>query len=320
MEQLKRQRQLKLGEDSKRTVLEETYEQALDRINSQMPGFRLLGRRVLAWIICAKRKLTPSELQHALAVEIGSTEFDSDNLLEIEDMVSACAGLVTFDKESNIIRLVHYTAHEYLERTQQDWFPEADAAFAEVCVTYLSFSSFESGRCLQNDDFKARLRSNPLYDYAAQNWGHHARAAPEKQLILDFLESKAKTSASGQAIIAFRTSVDWKMDCQVDGGMIGIHLAAYFGLSCITLLLKNGHDADVKDSNGCTPLFWAAVNGHGAIVRLLLNEGAGVKARDANGRTLVSLAIEYRDEAIVRRRLETGEDTRAKGQFGQTRL
>lgn len=285
-----------------------------------MPGFRLLGRRVLAWIICAKRKLTTSELQHALAVEIGSTEFDSDNLPEIEDMVSACAGLVTVDKESNIIRLVHYTAQEYFARTQQDWFPDAEADIAEVCVTYLSFSSFESGRCLQDDEFKARLRSNPLYDYAARNWGHHARAAPEKQLILEFLESEAKTSASGQVIIASRTSVHWKMYGQVDGGMTGIHLAAYFGLMCITSLLKNGHDADAKDSNGCTPVFWAAINGHGATVRILFNEGAGVKARDVNGQTLLSLAIEYRDEVIVRHLLGKGEDTRAKGRLGQTRL
>lgn len=314
-----------------------------------MPGFRLLGRKVLAWIICAKRKLTASELQHALAVEIGSTEFDSDNLPEIDDMVSACAGLVTVDTESNIIRLAHYTAQEYLERTQQDWFPDAEADITEVCVTYLSFSVFESGPCPNNGEFQARLRSNLLYDYAAQNWGHHACTAPEKQLILDFLESKTKTSASGQAIIASRTSLDWKMYDQVDDGMSGVHLAAYFGLKCITSLLKNGHDANIKNIHGCTPLFCAAINGHEDIVRLLLKHGADieaknkfgetsllrairkgldaivqpllnkvadVKARDVNGQTLLSLAVEYKDEAIVRRLLEKGEGTKAKSRCG----
>ncbi len=37
----------------------------------------------------AKRSLATLELRHALAVEIGEPELDKENLLEIEDMVSA---------------------------------------------------------------------------------------------------------------------------------------------------------------------------------------------------------------------------------------
>ncbi|KAL6897002.1 hypothetical protein GGI43DRAFT_104038 [Trichoderma evansii] len=201
LEQFKKQSQLGLGEDKKRKVLEKAYEQAMDRINSQMPVFQVLGRKVLAWITCARRKLTPSELQHALAVETGSTELDRDNLPGIEDMVLACAGLVTVDKESNIIRLVHYTTQEYFEQTQQVWFPSAEADMMEICVTYLSFNVFKSGRCTYRDKFEERLQSNQLYDYATHNWGHHARTAPEKRLTLEFLESEAKVSASAQAIM-----------------------------------------------------------------------------------------------------------------------
>ena len=83
-----------------------------------MPGFRLLGRNILSWIICAKRPLTTYELQYALAVKAGDSKLDKDNLREIEDMVSVCAGLVTIDKDSNIVRLVHYTTQEYFERTK----------------------------------------------------------------------------------------------------------------------------------------------------------------------------------------------------------
>ena len=49
------------------------------------------------------------EIPDALAVEVGESELDQDNLSELEDMVSICAGLVIIDEESNIIRLVHYT-------------------------------------------------------------------------------------------------------------------------------------------------------------------------------------------------------------------
>lgn len=137
------------------------YDKATERIDSEMPGFRLLGRKILSWITCAKRPLTTSELQHALAVKISDTELDKDNLREIEDMVSACAGLLTIDEESNIIRLVHYTTREYFERTQNQWFPNAEPEIATICVTYLSFNIFESGFCQTGVQFEERLWSNP---------------------------------------------------------------------------------------------------------------------------------------------------------------
>ncbi|UKZ67722.1 uncharacterized protein TrAtP1_008880 [Trichoderma atroviride] len=293
----------------------------MDRINSQMLGLRVLGRKVLAWITCARRKLTTSELQHALAVETGSSVLDRDNLSEIEDMVSACAGLVTVDKESNIIRLVHYTTQEYFDRTRQDWFPDAEANITEICVTYLSFSVFESGFCSTEKEFWARLQSNPLYKYAAHNWGYHARATPEKQLILDFLESKAKASASSQVLLmGSKKWMAWKQYGQVDGGMKGVHLAAYFGLTCIASLLKNGHDADVKDGDGRTPLWWAINNEHEAIVRLLLENGADIETKDQHRGTPLLQAAEKGHEAIVQLLLEKGADIMAKDFSRQTAL
>ncbi|KAM0461024.1 hypothetical protein ACHAO4_001823 [Trichoderma viride] len=319
LELFKKQSQLGLGEDKKREILEKAYEQAMDRITSQMPGLQVLGKKTLAWITCAKRKLTTSELQHALAVEIGSTELDQDNLPDVEDMVSACAGLVTVDKESDIIRLVHYTTQEYFERTQQDWFPDAEADITEICVTYLSFSVFESGNCLGRYEFEARLRSNPLYNYTAHHWGHHARAAPDKQLILDFLESGAKAPTSSQVILAYEDS--WRAPSKSSETMTCVHLAAYFGLMCITSLLENGHGADDRDGGSRTPLWWAVNNGHATIVKLLLEKGADVNAKDRLDQTSLILAAKKGHEAIVQLLLEKGADIEAKDKpFGRTSL
>ncbi|KAF2174415.1 hypothetical protein K469DRAFT_582303, partial [Zopfia rhizophila CBS 207.26] len=109
-----------------------------------------------------------------LAVEIGASKLDKENLLEIKDIVSVCAGLVTIDEKSDIIRLVYYTAQEYFERTWASWFPHAQTEITEVYVTYLSFHAFKAGFCPTNGEFEERLRLNPLYDYAARNWGDHA--------------------------------------------------------------------------------------------------------------------------------------------------
>jgi hypothetical protein len=58
-------------------------------------------------------------------VEIGESQVDEDNLPQVEDMISVCAGLVTVDEECRIIRFIHYTTQEYFERTRNRWFPDA---------------------------------------------------------------------------------------------------------------------------------------------------------------------------------------------------
>jgi hypothetical protein len=250
----------------------------MERIKGQVTDSQELAKQVLSWITCAKRPLTTLELRHALAVEISESALDKENLPEIEDIVSMCAGLVTIDQESNIIRLVHYTTQEYFERNQVTWFPNAQTDIAMTCVTYLSFNAFETGFCPTDEEFEARLQLNLLYDYAARNWGHHARAASTEveQLILGLLESEAKVSAANQAILASKSySWDSGYSQRVLRQMTGVHVAAYFGLrEAIMALLKNGHDLDTKDNGGRTPLSWATEKGHEAVVKLLLEKGA----------------------------------------------
>lgn len=118
------------GEHQRIQVLNLAYEQCIRRIYGQMPGMKTLAMRALLWITWAKRQLTMSELQHALATKTGKSEFDHGDLTPIEEIVSVCAGLVTVDEESGIIRLVHYTTHQYLERSWDFWFPHATVEIA----------------------------------------------------------------------------------------------------------------------------------------------------------------------------------------------
>src|SRR4051812_8597884 len=115
----------------------------MERIECLVSGSRHVAKQVLSWITCAKRPLTTVELCHALAVETDDSEkFDEENLPVIEDIVTVCTGLVTVDKESDIIRFVHYSTQEYFERTWQDWFPNAQKDIALTCATYLSYETF----------------------------------------------------------------------------------------------------------------------------------------------------------------------------------
>jgi hypothetical protein len=98
-------------------ALDQAYEQAMVRIQGQVPEHQQLARQVLSWIACSRRRLTSSELQHAIGVEIDASSLDRENITDIGLIVSVCAGLVIIDTESDIVRLVHYTTQEYFQRT-----------------------------------------------------------------------------------------------------------------------------------------------------------------------------------------------------------
>ena len=293
-------------------ALDLAYKEAIRRIQGQKPGFVDLAWRILSWITCARRPLTSLELQHALAIEPGDSEIGEDNLQDIKEIVSLCAGLVTIDEEGDTIRLVHYTAQEYFEQIRDSSFPDAQRDIAVVCITYLSFPTFDTGFCLVEKDFEARLRLHPLYQYAAQNWGHHARAASTKveQLTLTFLESEKNVLAAGQAMIA---SFPGSFSQRVPGQLTGVHLAAYFQLNvAISALHKNGHHLDSKDNYGQTPLSWAAENGHEAVVTLLLEKGAELESKDNYGQTPLLWATRNGHMAVVRLLLARGTKLESK--------
>ncbi|KAK3935253.1 hypothetical protein QBC46DRAFT_462179 [Diplogelasinospora grovesii] len=313
------------GGDERIQILSQVYEHAMERIDGQMSGFKQLARSVLSWITCAKRPLTALELQHALAVNVGDTRLDEENLSRIEDMISVCAGLVTVDKES-IVRFVHYTAQEYFQQTQQRWFSDANNHIASICVTYLSFIVFESGYCQSDDEFKERLRLNPFYDYAAHNWGYHARETLTlRGEVIDFLQDQKKVEASSQALsVVERESAYLNYSRASPRRMTGLHLAAYFGVekAVNALLLTGKVDVNSKSNSGQTPLLYAAERGHEAVVKLLLDTGkVDINSKSNSGRTPLLYAAERGHEAVVKLLLDTGKvDIESKDDSGRTPL
>ena len=263
-------------------MLADAYNQAMDRINRQKPGFRELATKVLSWITCAKRPLTTSELRCALAIKVGKSKLDQGDLLQLGDVVSVCAGLVTVDEESHIIRLVHYTAQEYFERTWAFWFPDAQRNVSMTCLTYLSFDCFAAGFCSTKDEFKTRIPRSDLYDYATLYWGYHARAALN---IDDFMEWESTKdifflNEEKERVWLERYATLTNSCVPQPGSDWILHVAAYTGITEFVRGVVNiVSDINAMDKYGRTALHWAARNGHENIADLLLNSGANVDAR-----------------------------------------
>ena len=168
----------------------------------------------------------------------------------------------------------------------------------------------KTGFCATDEKFEKRLKLNPLYNYAAQNLGHHARAASKEviQLILDLLKSETKVSSCSQAMMADRGYSGYS---QVPKRMTWVHLVAYFGLNEVMTALLNGHDLDSKNNYGRTPLSYAAENGHEAVVKLLLEKGAEVETK-SDGQTPLSYAAKNGHEAVVKLLMEKGTELETK--------
>jgi len=305
--------------------LDETYDEALKRIQGQ--GWRKAKRaeQVLSWISSAVRPLTIKEIQCALAIEPDDSDLDEDALPDEDLLTSVCAGLVIINRESNAVCLVHYTAQEYLERNRLNLFPAARIEIAKTCLIYLSFDAFVEGCCPTDDEMEIRLHKNHLLRYAANYWGYHARGDPEqnkitKELILKFLKQESKVACS--------TQVRYILPYQFEGytqhfpkGVSALQIAASFGLKeTARALIEADADIKAKDCNGMTCLHSAAANGYQDVVELLLDRGIDAEAKDNSGMTALHWAATNGHEAVLMALFEKRVDINAKTVLCQTAL
>ena len=285
-------------------ALDSTYDQVIERINAQNPDFKSLAEQTLSWITYAQRPLSLYEFQHALAVEPNESELDEENIPHIELIVSVCAGLVTVDQESNVIRLVHYTTQEYFERTRSTLFPNAQKDIGRCCLTYLTYDVFSAGPCHSDQKFDSRLQKFRLLEYAACYWANHIHGELEhslEDLIFRFLMDEAKIACAVQVTLTpgYRYN-GYSQEFAKD--VLALHLYANFGLERMTAKLLDYQLArHSKDSDGRTPLSWAARRGHETVVEMLAaRDDVDVDSKDDDGRTPLSWAAENGHEAVVK--------------------
>jgi ankyrin repeat protein len=310
------------------------YSAAMERIFARGEGSSKMAKKILAWILCAHRPLSTLELLHALAVEPGDNEIDEDNILETEQLLTICAGLVTIDEQSDNIRFIHYTTQEYLQRNQQMWLPHAGIEIARSCTAYLSIDGLLVGLCSSEVDYESRLKKFVLLEYAAVYWGPHLNLliGTYRFDILNGVGTEAlsllldtnRLSVMSQVLFMSKRRNHPRVAVREEGkGFSGSHWTARFGLlPLLEQWIDKKYEIDQRDLSGRTPLSWAAENGHEAIVKVLLDTGkVDVDSKDSCGRTPLSLAAENRQEAIFKQLLDTGKvDVDSKDSRSRTPL
>jgi len=176
------------------------------------------------WVCSSERPLHVDELCHALAVEIGSQEFDPDNVPLIATLLSCCQGLITVDQNASTVRLIHYTLREYLS-THSDLFPMAHSTIAETCLTYL------------NSQQAGKLASHPLpgdrsiafLKYSSRHWGTRAKREFSDRTMSLALKILSRYEDHISATSLLRQSRDG-YDFVGSSLFSGLHCASFFGI------------------------------------------------------------------------------------------
>ncbi|KAJ7270941.1 ankyrin repeat-containing domain protein [Mycena rebaudengoi] len=333
--------------------LEHTYNEAMDRINAQNKDDREIARRTLIWVAYAKRPLTVFELQVALAIEPDSKVLDADGLLDIGIIISVCVGLVIVDASEwfgfipgrRIVRLVHLTIQNYLDRIQPTRFPEAQTEITRQCLTYLSY----------NDVPKSNYQQDGLLSYASSYCLLHAAGEPELVLqdsIIKFLGDAHRW----QALRAQRRNADGLLALHpgYDGPSQWRHepwppvpsklwVAALFGLqevarylfesaepireeekegslivashwNCLgvaRLLIKHRTNVDANEGSA---LQAATKKEHVAVIQLLLEHGANVNLQGGHDITALQTASWLGNTVAVQLLLDYGANVAARGE------
>lgn len=265
-------------------ILSQAYDQTMERIQMQRPGFRLLAEKALLWIVSARRPLKVMELLQALGIDEDELVFDDDNIPQLEDVVSACAGLVIVDKDSEVVRLVHYTTQEYFEQRRDSWLPDAEWRISRACILYLFTWGNRPWPTIDchDDDLARDEPAYQLRSYAAKHWGEHLASAPthcqRSSIVIEFLQSSKSLDICTTPLLWGTEGFAWPE--HPPGGRHALHFAAHFGLvETIKAILdkdKRPESVNVGDPTNRTPIWYAIRSGKEDTLRELVGRGATV--------------------------------------------
>ena len=181
--------------------LNDTYDTIMDRIGQQDEDRKMIATTAFTWITYARRRLTVEQLLHAIVVNLDPEikSIETDDLIDVDVLLSSCLGLVVLNKEDGIVRLVHYTTQDYLEKKFRKL--DAHTCIAKTSMKYLDYVIDFSSRSKEKKKYNASQHRKPIWmkmqcldkrykltAYAANYLGGHVQEGNEKALIRDVLK------------------------------------------------------------------------------------------------------------------------------------
>ncbi|KAH7175771.1 hypothetical protein EDB81DRAFT_836086 [Dactylonectria macrodidyma] len=322
--------------------------------------------KLIQWICFATRPLSRDELRWAMLVDAdcphrslyecqSAGDYISDDDRMKRRVQALSHGLAEVKSDTNVVQFIHQSVKDFFvekglsaldESAKTDLVVRvAHRRLSRTCIRYLAME--EIGRAASHERY--RLRSKfPFLHYATTSWVAHtrqsdARSVPQED-ILEYFAGPLNTLMERWVRI-YRILEEYSDDCPPKGTSL-VHVMSRYGVAgALWAILEragqSGININAKDSNGRTPLSWAAGGGHEVVVQLLLKTGkfdvarwpkavvrilllatgkADIDTKDRNGRTPLSYAAANGHEAVVRLLFNRGAHTEAPDEKGWTPL
>ncbi|KAL9036085.1 MAG: hypothetical protein Q9180_004501 [Flavoplaca navasiana] len=352
-------KELKKALENLSTDINDLYDNAIARIESQNQDYRTLAEKALRWVAYAFRPLPVQALQEAVAIGLvepgehksddeGIQDFNDEAILYIDDeaassivsILDACSGLLIHDETSGLVRLVHYTAQDYFDAHVGSRFEKAHTCIARECVTYLSYKCFQNpdesssdlisknsnassdGAVAGSVSVSSGSRCYYLFDYATAFWAQHATTRELPVEIRQFLARNPRICllpTSEYDVYAFLRGPSRNI-----GSLEvrhGCEIAAFYGIHDeLQKLCSSIGEAEVLHDHLNVSFHLAVSNGQTRSTEILLDYGANINSEDECGRTALLTASWMGNLNLVQLLLDRGFDQDAQDQHGETAL
>ncbi|EAU92058.2 hypothetical protein CC1G_06045 [Coprinopsis cinerea okayama7 len=155
------------------------YEKTFRRIEDQPIRFATMAKLALLWLVHAKGQLGVKDLRAALAINPETFRVEEDRVPKLESIISACSGLVEYHEQTDVIRLIHFTARDALEPLLLQDYPQPHALITRVLLQLMIDNTIAN--CTVEDRVELEeLLKRPLLRYAYQRWADHAKESGDQ--------------------------------------------------------------------------------------------------------------------------------------------
>lgn len=309
-----------------------TYDEIIKRIEVRDPQLAAATKKLIKWVSLAMRPLTIEELCIALAVTPGDITLTPKKIPQRVAILKFCPDLFEVQK-GDTLGFVHHSAHEHFATH----FESEQALIASTCLTYLSLEPFEEGPCESAVSLKYRMASNPLFEYACYQWGHHAQRSAEIDIPKRALAFCQNSKTVLSCIQVARLDLDWLWSiktsvCDITQSVsvpyqgrdfCSLWIAAYYGWYDLVRTLVDG-PSQAKVPYAFGPWvqdhpYWVAVtHNYPKIVSLFIQRGVDVNTKDNCGLTAIQGAAKSGKVSLMLELLQSGADPNIIDDNGRT--
>lgn len=300
--------------------LAETFTRILQRLDWKEPSQQT---SILRLVIAAQRPLTIYELQEALSVIPGDTEWDpSKSLNNIFITLASCGCLINIDEEEMTARLVHPSLKQFLLDSYEQTIKtplsltldSAHQYVADVIFTYLNYSVFDRqlSRTVSDNQLSGsvipRINANTATSAILQST---ISSTSIRNIAINLLKGNSNSGVDVGRVLAQARPL-----CHDHAGQTfpfysyaisfwQLHFARMTEKNArnqelLTRLVRNRKlDENALNDDGLTPLMLASILGNFNAVRFYLTLGrVDVNLKSESGHTALHLALLHKQYQI----------------------